>query len=88
MAAIITMSMNVRLYVASSMNSISLIFDPMMGVYIALFLSKYCGFTTGLLIGTFTMRMLSTGLVSCGTIRYGAVDCDRILPADNFVFLF
>ena len=22
------------------------------------------------------------------TIRYGAVDCDRILPADNFVFLF
>ena len=66
MAAIITMSMNVRLYVASSMNSISLIFDPMMGVYIALFLSKYCGFTTGLLIGTFTMRMLSTGLVSCG----------------------
>ena len=66
MAAILTMSMNVRLYVASSMNSISLIFDPMMGVYIALFLSKYCRFTTGLLIGTFTMRMLSTGLVSCG----------------------
>lgn len=65
-AAILQMSMNVRLYVASSMSSISLIFDPMMGVFIAFFLSKYCGYTIGLLIGTFTMRMLSTGLVSCG----------------------
>jgi ribose transport system permease protein len=56
----------IRIYPATSMSSITVIFDAMMGVFLAFVLSRYCGFSFGLLIGAFTMRLLGTGLVSYG----------------------
>lgn len=71
-AAILYMSQNVRVYSASGLSSTSIIFDSMMGIFIAFFLQKYSGFPFGLVIGTITMRILASGLISLGlstTIR-------------------
>ena len=66
LAAMIFISTSVKIYAASNLSSMTLIFDAMMGVFIAMFLAKYCGFPLGLVIGVATMRMLSTGLVTAG----------------------
>lgn len=66
MAAILFISTSVKVYAANNLSSMNQIFDSMMGVFIAGFLAKYCGFPTGLVIGVFTMRMMSTGLVTAG----------------------
>lgn len=65
-AGALYMASGIRVYAASSMSSISVIFDAMMGVFLANVLSRYSGFSMGLLIGTFTMRLLGTGLISFG----------------------
>jgi ribose transport system permease protein len=48
------------------MGSVSMIFDAMMGIFIAFFLQKYCNLAIGVVVGTFTMKMLNSGLVSMG----------------------
>lgn len=46
--------------------SIGVLFNAMMGIFIAFFLNKYCDFTFGIIIGTLSMQMLTTGLVAMG----------------------
>lgn len=65
-AGALFMFQGIRVSAASMMASVGIIFDSMMGVFLAMVLRKYCGFPFGLLIGTFTMRMLGTGLISLG----------------------
>ena len=57
---------NATVTAPSSMQSLTVIFDAIMGVNIGLFLSKYCNMVVGVTVGTFTMRMLSIALVSVG----------------------
>lgn len=52
--------------VATNLGSCSVIFDAMMGFFVASFLSRYCGLAIGAVVGVFSMRVLSTGLISCG----------------------
>lgn len=66
LASIIFMSMSVKVYAASNLSSVGTIFDSMMGIFIAFFLSKYCGYPLGLVIGTFTMKLLSSLLITAG----------------------
>lgn len=69
---VLFISQNLSITPAAGMSSVSLIFDSMMGVFIAQFLRRYCKYSFALLIGVFTMRMLGTGLVAMGmssTIR-------------------
>lgn len=66
MASMLFLSSSVKIYAASNLASLSQIFDSMMGVFIAMFLARYCGFPLGLVIGVATMRMVSTGLVTAG----------------------
>lgn len=72
MAAVINISTKGVVKPQSSMASVVLVFDAMMGIFIAMFLSRFCNMAIGVLIGTFTMKMLSAGLVALGlstTIR-------------------
>lgn len=72
MAAVMNLSTNGIVKPEGSMASVVLVFDSMMGIFIGLFLSKYCNLAIGVTIGTFTMKMLNTGLIAVGfstTIR-------------------
>lgn len=51
---------------AAAFVSASLIFDSMMGVFIAFFLERYCNFAIGIVVGSLSMQMLTSGLVSLG----------------------
>lgn len=48
------------------MGTMSISFDAIMGVFIGLYLAKYCNVVFGVLIGSFTMKMLSAGLIAIG----------------------
>jgi len=72
MAAVMNLSINGMVKPEGNMASVSLVFDSMMGIFIGFFLSRYCNMAIGVTIGTFTMKMLNTGLISVGfstTIR-------------------
>lgn len=72
MAAVMTLSTNGIVKPEGNMASVTIVFDSMMGIFIGLFLSKYCNMAIGVTIGTFTMKMLNTGLIAVGfstTIR-------------------
>lgn len=49
-----------------NLTSMALMFDSMIGMFIGLSLSRYCSLPIGILIGSFTMKMLSTGLMAFG----------------------
>lgn len=66
MSAVIFVSLKGKVISASNMETVTTIFDAMMGIFIGMFLSKYCNMPIGVAIGTFTMKMLSTGLVAVG----------------------
>lgn len=51
---------------APTFGSVNLIFDAMMGVFIAFFLEKYCNFSIGIIIGALSMNILTSGLVALG----------------------
>lgn len=65
-AAVINISARGKLTVATNMISVSTVFDAMMGIFIGLFLAKYCNMAIGVAIGAFTMKMLNTGLIALG----------------------
>ena len=44
----------------------SMVFQPMMGVFIGLSLAKICNIVVGVFIGEFTMSIISTGMMSMG----------------------
>lgn len=67
MAAVIYLCNNIKVVApANEFASISLIFDAMLGFYIATFLRRYCEFTVGIVIGCVSMRILQSGLMTCG----------------------
>lgn len=65
-AAVIYVGNNTSIAVPSNLSSVSAIFDAMMGFFVASFLARYCGMPVGIIVGVVTMRILNTGLVSCG----------------------
>lgn len=65
-AAVIQISTKGMIKPGASMSSIVMVFDAMMGIFIAMFLSRFCNMAIGVVIGTFTMKMLSAGLVAVG----------------------
>jgi ribose transport system permease protein len=48
------------------MSSLSYVFNSLLAVTIAQFISKYCGQVLATIIGTFTMKMLASGLLGMG----------------------
>ena len=50
----------------SSMSSMTIMMDGFMGVFMAMFLSKYCNGSIAVIIGAFSMKMLSNGFVAMG----------------------
>jgi len=48
------------------MGSMTIMMDGFMGMFIALFISKYCDTSIAVVLGSFTMKMLSNGFVSMG----------------------
>lgn len=65
-AAVIYVGNHTSIAVPSNLSSVSAIFDAMMGFFVASFLARYCGLPVGIIVGVVTMRILNTGLVSCG----------------------
>ena len=71
-AAVLYMSNNGQINNVAPLTSVALIFDAMMGVFLASFLARYCNMAVGLVVGTFTMVTLTNGFVAMGlpaTIR-------------------
>lgn len=66
MAAVMLISMKGMVKATGSMATISTVFDAMMGIFIGLFLTKYCNLAFGVFIGAFTMKMLNAGLIAVG----------------------
>ena len=66
LACVIYVGQSGSVSVATNLSSASVIFDAMMGFFVANFLSAYCGMAIGVVVGTFCMRMLSTGLIAMG----------------------
>lgn len=66
LASVIYVGNHTSIAVPSNLSSVSSIFDAMMGFFVASFLARYCGMPVGIVVGVVTMRILNTGLVSCG----------------------
>ena len=65
-AAIINVSETAELRNVASMASMTIMMDAFMGMFMAMFLSRYCNMSLAVIIGTFSMRMLSNGFVAMG----------------------
>lgn len=65
-AGVVYMSANVSVIAVTGIASVGMIFDGFMGVFVAMVLTKYVNFSASVVIGTLTIRMLSSGLVACG----------------------
>lgn len=50
----------------AAMGSMAIMMDGFMGMFIAMFLTKYCDMSIAVILGTFSMKMLSNGFVSMG----------------------
>lgn len=57
---------NIKVANPDTLTSFGLIFEALMGTFIAGFLSRYSGLSMGLVIGVFSMKMLTTAMVACG----------------------
>lgn len=65
-AGVVYMSTNVSVTAVTGIASVGMIFDGFMGVFVAMVLTKYVNFSAAVVIGTMTIRLLSSGLVACG----------------------
>ena len=65
-AAIINVSETAELRNVASMASMTVMMDGFMGMFMAMFLSRYCNMSIAVLIGTVSMRMLSNGFIAMG----------------------
>jgi len=65
-ASVIYIGQRSSIATPSNLSSVTSIFDAIMGFFVASFLARYCGLPIGIVIGVLTMRILNTGLVSCG----------------------
>lgn len=50
----------------TAMSSMTVMMDGFMGVFMAMFLSRYCNTSIAVIIGTFSMKMLSNGFIAMG----------------------
>lgn len=66
MAAVMSLSNKGGASSVSGMDSMSVSFDALMSVFMGMFLSKYCNLIVGILLGTFSMKILNAGLISIG----------------------
>lgn len=57
---------NIIVTPSTSLSSLGIVFDAIMGVFIAFFLERYCNLVFGVIIGAFTMKLLSAELVAIG----------------------
>ncbi len=64
--AVLYISANGQLMTVTALGSVATIFDAMMGVFLAFFLSRFCNLAVAVVVGTFTMTALSNGLVAMG----------------------
>jgi ribose transport system permease protein len=65
-AGIIFVSTNITVTGVIGLATAGLIFDGIMGIFIAFVLTKYINYGVAVVIGTLTIRMLSSGLIACG----------------------
>ncbi|NLD51631.1 MAG: hypothetical protein GX650_01935 [Clostridiales bacterium] len=65
-AAVLYMSERGEVRNMQTMGSISIMMDGFMGMFIAMFLSKYCDMSIAVVFGTFSMKMLTNGFVAMG----------------------
>ena len=65
-AGIVHLSINVTVTGVVGFASAGMIFNGMMGIFIAFVLTKYISFNIAVIIGTITIRMLNSGLIACG----------------------
>ena len=65
-AGIVHISVNVSVVGVKGFSSASMIFDGIMGIFVAQVLTKYINYNVSVIIGTVTIRMLGAGLVACG----------------------
>ena len=65
-AGLVNLSYTTALSPTINMSTMSVTFDAMMAGFIALYLSGICNRIFGIVIGTFTMKMVSAGLVAIG----------------------
>jgi ribose/xylose/arabinose/galactoside ABC-type transport system permease subunit len=65
-AAVLYLSNTKVMMVPAMLGSVNLIFNAMMGIFIAFFLQRYCNFVFGIVIGTLSMQILTSGLVALG----------------------
>lgn len=66
LAAVISLSQKGNISATIDMASLSLGFDAIMGVFIGINLMSNCNLVIGIVIGTFTMKMLGAGLIAMG----------------------
>lgn len=65
-AAVLYLSNTKVMMVPAMLGSVNLLFNAMMGIFIAFFLQRYCNFVFGIVIGTLSMQILTSGLVALG----------------------
>lgn len=65
-AGLLHMSASGQILNVAPLGSVATIFEAMMGVFLAFFLSKYCNIAIALIVGTFTMTALTNNLVALG----------------------
>jgi ribose transport system permease protein len=65
-SALLQLSYGGSMIPKSGLESMSMVFQPMMGVFIGLSLFKICNMIVGVFIGEFTMSIISTGMMSLG----------------------
>lgn len=65
-AGFMYMFSNIKVANPDTLTSFGLIFEALMGTFIAGFLSRYSGLPVGIVVGVFSMKMLTTAMVACG----------------------
>ncbi|MDE7011466.1 MAG: hypothetical protein K2O93_09635 [Oscillospiraceae bacterium] len=64
--SVMFLSINVSVVAVTGFTSVSMIFDSMMGIFVAAVLAKYVNYSTAVVLGIFTIRMLGTAMVAFG----------------------
>ena len=65
-ASVLYMSERGEVRNVAAMDSLAIMLDGFMSMFIALFLSRYCDLSIAVVLGTFSMKMLTNGFVALG----------------------
>jgi ribose transport system permease protein len=69
-AAVLYISSQGQILNIVSFGSMNIMFSALVGVILAMFLTRYCNLAVGVIVGTFTITMLTNGLVAAGLSQY------------------